>query len=139
MARLIRDVMSTKPRCLASSATLAEAARIMRQDDIGDVLVEDNGRMCGIVTDRDIVVRGIAAGKNPSETTLKDVVSANLLSLEPDDTIDEAVRLMRERAVRRIPVMEAGKPVGIVSLGDLAIERDEKSVLGQVSAAPPNK
>ncbi len=139
MARLIRDVMTSRPRMLSATATLAEAARIMRQDDIGDVLVEDNGRTIGIVTDRDIVVRCIAAGRNPNETPLREVCSTNLLALKPDDSVDEAVRLMRERAVRRIPVMENGKPVGIVSLGDLAVERDQKSVLGQVSAAPPNK
>jgi CBS domain-containing protein len=139
MARLIRDVMTTKPRTLASSATLAEAATIMRQDDIGGVLVEENGKPCGIVTDRDLVVRGIAAGKDPKATPLKEVCSEKLISLEPDDSVDEAVRLMRERSIRRIPVLENGKMVGIVSLGDLALERDQRSVLGQVSAAPPNK
>lgn len=139
MARMIRDVMTSKPRMLASSATLAEAARIMRQEDIGDVLVEENGNPCGIVTDRDLVVRGIAAGKDPDETPLKEVCSMKLVSVKPDDSVDEAVRLMRERSVRRIPVMENGKTVGIVSLGDLAIERDQRSVLGQVSAAPPSR
>ncbi|MCZ7683317.1 MAG: CBS domain-containing protein [Sandaracinaceae bacterium] len=139
MARLIRDVMTAKPKTLAGSATLAEAARVMRQEDIGDVLVVDDGKPCGIVTDRDIVVRGIAAGKDPGQTAVKDIASKDVVTLGPDDSIDEAIRLMREHAVRRIPVMESGKPVGIVSLGDLAVERDQRSVLGQVSAAPPNK
>jgi CBS domain-containing protein len=61
------------------------------------------------------------------------------VALKPDDSVDEAVRVMRERAVRRVPVMDSGKPIGIVSLGDLAVERDQRSVLGQVSAAAPNK
>ncbi len=139
MARLIRDVMTAKPKTLAGSATLAEAARVMRQEDIGDVLVVDDGKPCGIVTDRDIVVRGIAAGKDPGQTAVKDIASKDVVTLAPDDSIDEAIRLMREHAVRRIPVMESGKPVGIVSLGDLAVERDQRSVLGQVSAAPANK
>lgn len=139
MARLIRDVMTAKPKTLAGSATLAEAARMMRKEDIGDILVLDDGKPCGILTDRDIVVRGIAAGKDPGKTAVKDIASKDVVTLAPDASIDEAVRLMREHAVRRIPVMESGKPVGIVSLGDLALERDERSVLGQVSAAPPNK
>lgn len=139
MARLIRDVMTAKPKTLAGSATLTEAARMMRQEDIGDVLVLDDGKPCGIVTDRDIVVRGIAAGTDPGKTAVKDIASKDVVTLAPDASIDEAVRLMREHAVRRIPVMESGKPIGIVSLGDLALERDERSVLGQVSAAPPNK
>jgi len=139
MARLIRDVMTSKPKMLASTATLAEAANIMRQDDIGGVLVEENGKPCGIVTDRDIVVRGIAAGKDPKSTPVKEVCSEKLVSVKPDDSVDEAVRLMRERAIRRVPVMDDGNPVGIVSLGDLAMERDQRSALGQVSSAPPNK
>jgi len=139
MARLIREVMTAEPKTLSPSATLAEAARIMRQDDIGGVLVVEDGKPCAIVTDRDIVVRGIAAGKDPNETKVSEVASKNMVTIGPDASIDEAVRLMRERAVRRIPVMEGGKPIGIVSLGDLAVERDEKSVLGQVSAAAPNK
>lgn len=139
MARMIRDVMTKKPRMLGAKATMAEAARIMREDDIGGVMVEENGKICGIVTDRDLVVRGLAAGKNPDSTPLKEVCSSQVVTLKPDDSVDEAVRLMRERAIRRVPVMENGNMVGIVSLGDLAIERDERSVLGQMSAAPPNK
>ncbi len=139
MARLIRDVMTSGPRTLAATQTVGEAARIMRQDDIGDVLIEENGKPCGIVTDRDIVVRAIALGKNPDETPLKEICTKQLVSLKPDDSVDEAVRLMRERAIRRVPVMDDGKPIGIVSLGDLAVERDQRSVLGQVSAASPNK
>lgn len=139
MARTLRDVMTEKPKTLSTSSTVAEAARVMRHDDIGDVLIEENGKTVGIVTDRDIVVRGIAAGKDPNETPLKEVCSANLVSLGPDDSIEAAVRLMRERAIRRIPVMEGDRTIGIVSLGDLAVERDQRSVLGQVSAASPNR
>ncbi len=139
MARMIRDLMTAKPKTLSPSATLAEAARIMRQEDIGGVLVVDDGKTCGILTDRDIVVRGIAAGKDPNSTSVGDVASKDVVAIEPDASVDEAVRLMRERAIRRIAVMDKGKPIGIVSLGDLAVDRDQRSVLGQVSAAPPNK
>lgn len=139
MARLIRDVMTAQPKCLDGTATLADAARAMRGADIGDVLVQEDGKTVGIVTDRDIVVRAIAAGRNPNETTLKDVCTGHLTCVGPDDTVDDAMRLMKQHAIRRVPVLEDGIAVGIVSLGDLAVERDERSVLGQVSAAPPNK
>jgi CBS domain-containing protein len=131
--------MTAAPKCLSATDTVAEAARVMREEDIGDVLVEKNGKTVGIVTDRDIVVRGIAAGKNPTETPLEEVCSANLVSLGPEDSVDDAVRIMRDRAIRRIPVVEAGKAIGIVSLGDLAVERDQRSVLAEVSAATPNR
>lgn len=139
MARLIREVMTAKPKTVPPSATLAEVARIMRQEDIGAVLVIEDSKPCAIVTDRDVVVRGIAAGKDPSRTTVSEVASKNTVTVAPDAPVDEAMRLMRENAIRRIPVMQDGKPVGIVSLGDLAVEKDRRSVLGQVSAAPPNK
>jgi CBS domain-containing protein len=139
MPRLVRDVMTAEPKMLSSTATLAEAARVMRQNDIGDVLVEENGKAIGIVTDRDIVVRGIAAGKNPAETPLSDIYSKDLCSVAPTASVDEALRIMREQAIRRVAVIEDGATVGVLSLGDIAAIRDQKSVLGQVSAAPPNK
>lgn len=137
--RAVRDLMTANPRTLPCTAMLADAARVMRDDDIGDVLVEKDGKVCGILTDRDIVVRGIAAGRDPSTTTLESVCTGKLVSVGPDDSADEAVRRMREHAIRRVVVMSKGQPMGIVSLGDLAIERDRKSVLGEVSAAPPNR
>ncbi len=139
MARTIRDVMTPAPHTLAATQTVDEAARLMRDEDIGDVLIEEDGEPCGIVTDRDIVVRVIAIGKDPAETRLGEICSKQLAWLKPDDSVDSAVRLMRERAIRRVPVMDAGKTIGIVSLGDLAVERDQRSVLGQVSAAVPNR
>lgn len=112
----------------------------MKLSDIGTVIVEeDGGKLFGIVTDRDIVVRSIAEDLDPHHTQVGDICSKSLVTLKPTDSIDEAVRRMKENAVRRVPVVENDKPIGIVSLGDLAMERDPDSALGQVSLAPPNE
>jgi CBS domain-containing protein len=123
---------------LASSAPLAEAARRMRDADIGDVIVTEDGTMCGVVTDRDIVVRAIAEGKDPQSATLGEICSHEVVTVSADDPVDRAIELMRERAVRRLPVVDGGSPVGIVSIGDLAIERDSDSALADISAASGN-
>ena len=138
MAKSIKDAMTTKPASLPASATVADAAKQMRELDIGDVLVEQEGRLAGIVTDRDIVVRAIAEGRDVT-SKLGDIVSSEVVCITPAESADDAIRLMRERALRRVPVVENGRPVGIVSLGDLAEERDPRSVLGEISSAPPNR
>jgi len=138
MAKTIKDAMSTQPASLPVSATVADAARQMRERDIGDVLVEQEGRLAGIVTDRDIVVRVMAEGRDVN-SKLGDIVSSEVVCITPAESADDAIRLMRERALRRVPVVENGRPVGIVSLGDLAGERDPRSVLGEISNAPPNR
>jgi CBS domain-containing protein len=120
------------------TSTVAEAARKMRDADIGDVIVLDDGQLRGIVTDRDIVIRAIADGRDPATVKLGDICSRDLTTLSPTDTVDDAVRLMRDKAIRRLPVVEQGKPVGIVSLGDLAVSQDPHSALGNISAAAPN-
>jgi CBS domain-containing protein len=139
MAQPIRNVMSKNVLKLPGTATVADAARTMRDSNVGAVIIEDQGTLFGLVTDRDIVVRAIADNRDPKNTQLSDACSRTLVSLAPDDDTDRAVEVMRERSVRRVPVVENGKVVGIVSLGDLAIERDRKSVLGTISAAPPNR
>ena len=139
MAQLVRDVMTPNPVTLPAMASLVEAALAMRDFDVGDVLVLENGQVCGIVTDRDIVVRGIAAGNYPATVTLGEICSRDLTTLSQTDRVEDAVSLMREKAIRRLPVVEGGKPVGIVSLGDLAVERDPHSALSDISAAPPNR
>jgi CBS domain-containing protein len=139
MAEGIRDVMTPNPQTLPESTIVREAAETMRANDIGDVIVvDDNGKLTGIVTDRDIVVRVVAEGRDPRATRLGDIASRELTALAPEDPIERAVELMRERAIRRLPVVEQGKPVGIVSIGDLALERDPDSALADISAAPPN-
>jgi CBS domain-containing protein len=138
MARTVNEVMTHDPRTVAPSDTLADAARIMRDDDVGDVLVVENGRLAGIITDRDIVVRAVADGRDPSSVTVGDVMTRDPQTLTPDQSEDDAVRLMREWDVRRAPVVQDGRPVGIVSLGDVAVDRDTDSVLADISAASPN-
>lgn len=135
----IRDVMTKDPQILPASASLVDAARLMRDEDIGPVIVVEGDQVVGIVTDRDIVVRAVAEDRPPSGTTVADVASRDLTTVSPDDSLDDGVRLMRERAVRRLPVVEGGKPVGIVALGDLAVERDPDSALADISAAEPNE
>jgi CBS domain-containing protein len=138
MAQSIREVMTADPRTVESSATLTDAAQAMRDDDIGAVLVVDGGRVTGIVTDRDIAVRAVAEGADPQTTKVADVCSSQLSALTVDQTVEDAIRLVRENNVRRIPVVQDGRPAGIVTIGDLAIERDTESALAEVSAAPPN-
>lgn len=138
MARTVRDVMTPNPACLTDDAPVAEAARVMRDKDIGDVLVLKDDRLCGIVTDRDLVVRLLAEGKDPANTPLRDVCSREVASVESSEDSDSAARRMRDQAVRRLPVVDGGKPVGIVSIGDLAVEKDPRSALADISAASPN-
>jgi CBS domain-containing protein len=140
MAQKIRELMTRDPITLKSETTVAEAARAMRDHDIGDVLVtESGGKLCGILTDRDIVVRGLAEGKNPETTKLTELCTKQLVHLSPDDGVDSAIKLMTREGVRRIPVLDAGKPVGIVSLGDLAVARDTDSALASISAQAPTQ
>jgi CBS domain-containing protein len=135
----VKEVMTERPVTLGKDASLVEAARLMRDREIGDVIVVEGEDAAGIVTDRDIVIRGIADGVDPNTTRLGEVISGDLASVAPDDPVERAIAVMRERAVRRIPVLEGGKPVGIVSLGDLAMERDERSVLADISEEPSDR
>ncbi|WP_254549961.1 CBS domain-containing protein [Catellatospora tritici] len=139
-AQLVRDVMTVNPVCLPDTASLMEAAEQMSQRNIGDVLVLDaDGRLEGIVTDRDIVVRGLAGGREPSTVHLHDIVSDRLVMVGADEPVTAAVDLMREHALRRLPVTADGRAVGIVSLGDLAVDRDPNSALADISDAPPSR
>ena len=138
MAQQIRELMTPNPVTLPGTASVHEAARAMRDRQIGDVIVIEHDQVCGIVTDRDIVVRTVAETQDPATTTLADICSHNLLTVTPTDSVEEAVRLMRTHAIRRLPVVDGGQAVGIVSLGDLAVERDPGSALGEISDAPPN-
>jgi CBS domain-containing protein len=139
MARrqIVRDLMTPDPIVLSASATVADAARAMRARDIGDVLVLRDGELCGIVTDRDIVVRALAQGSNPAEVRLAEICTRELECLQPDADVSEAIELMESRAIRRVPIVQDGRPLGILSLGDLAVARDRRSALGKISAAPP--
>jgi CBS domain-containing protein len=137
MASTIQDVMTTELVTCPATATITDAARLMRDRDIGDVLVtRDGDQLTGIVTDRDLVVRCLADG-TAADATIDQACSGNLTSVTPDSSIDDAIQLMREHSLRRLPVVNDGRAVGIVTLGDLAIERDPNSALGDISAAAP--
>ncbi len=139
MAQKIKDVMTNAPVTVAGAMSVVEAARRMRDDNIGSVVVTDGDRLLGIVTDRDLVVRVLAEGHDPRQTTLEGICTVELTTVTPEDDVETAVKLMRDKAVRRLPVIErAGHPVGMVSLGDLAVEKDPDSALGQISRAPAN-
>lgn len=137
MASTVAEVMTRELVSIEADAPVVEAARRMRQANVGDVIVLDSGKMCGIVTDRDLVVRALAVEKDPG-TPVRGVCSGEVAKVTPDMRIDQAVQLMRAKAIRRLPVVEGDRPVGVLSLGDLAMERDERSALADISAAPAN-
>ncbi len=138
MAQTIQDVMTKNPVTLSGDSTATEAARKMREADIGPVLVVDDDNIHGIVTDRDIVVRVLAEGRDVATTSLDEVCSHEVVAVGTGTGLDAAAETMRANGVRRLPVVENGRPVGFVSLGDLAIERDPDSALADISAAEPN-
>lgn len=135
----ITDVMTSNPTTCTTSTSLVDAARAMRDEAIGDVLVcDEDQRLVGIVTDRDLVVRGFAS-PGSAAMTLADICSGDLTTVTVDAEPRDVIRLMSDRAIRRVPVCDGDqRPVGIVSLGDLAARLDEQSVLGQISSAPPD-
>ncbi|MFF9642953.1 CBS domain-containing protein [Kitasatospora aureofaciens] len=144
MTRKIKEIMTAAPVTVPRLASVRDAARWMRDSAIGDVLVSDgapgDGRLCGLVTDRDlVVVRVLAAGRDPDSTNVGDICSAEPVSVAPDDDVGRAVDLMRRHSLRRLPVLDDGRAVGVVSIGDLAIERDPDSGLADISAAAPNR
>ncbi len=138
MAETVQEVMTHDPVTVDGSQTLVEVAGLMRDHDTGAIIVTDGAKVSGIVTDRDIVVRAIAEARDPSATTAGDVQSANTVTLNPQDRLETAAATMRRHDVRRLPVVDGDHPIGVVSLGDVAIERDEESALADISAAAPN-
>lgn len=138
MARQVHEVMTEKPVTVDGLTSLAEAARVMRDADIGDVLVVDEGRLRGILTDRDLVIRAVAENRDPADTTVRAICSPELITVGPADSVDQAVTLMRRHALRRLPVQtEDGRLVGVVTLGDLEVERAPGSALSAIAAAEP--
>jgi CBS domain-containing protein len=124
----MRDIMSAAPVILPATETAAVAARAMAERGVGAVLVSTGGQVTGLVTDRDITIRVLAEDRDPKSTVIGDICSGGLFVLGPDDDADQAARLVRDRAVRRIPIMDHGVPVGIVSVGDLALDQDALGV-----------
>jgi CBS domain-containing protein len=126
MARSIRDTMTTDPRSITPRDPVAEAARLMRDEDIGSLPVTDEGRLVGMLTDRDIAVRVVAEGRNPNSTTVGEVLSPDPVAAQPDQDLDEALHLMAQHQVRRLPVVEDDRLVGILAQADVALEEKEK-------------
>ena len=139
MARTVEEIMTRDPRTVDAGDTVVDAARVMRDADIGDVVVMENGQVTGIVTDRDIVVRAIAEGRDPGSTSVSEVCTTGVETAEASASVDDALRIMREHDIRRLPVVKNGRPVGIISLGDLAVEREPESTLADISAASPDQ
>jgi CBS domain-containing protein len=138
--REIRQVMTAAPGAIRTTDTLQDAARLMRTKDIGDVLVEDGqGMLVGIITDRDVAIRATAEGADPRTTTVEGVFTHDITALAPTDTVHDAVRMMRARDVRRLPVVEGGKAIGIISLGDISVETAPSSILADISTASPDR
>ncbi|MBI5309489.1 MAG: CBS domain-containing protein [Actinobacteria bacterium] len=138
MHEQVRQVMTPDPICLDPGKSISDAARQMRENDIGAVVVADDGHVTGIVTDRDIVVRALAQGRDPESTRLKEICTTSPVVIAPDESLEPAVELVRGESIRRIPVVDGDRPVGILSLGDLAEELDSHSALGEISSAPAN-
>jgi CBS domain-containing protein len=128
MGKSISEVMTRDVRATEPSATIADAAKTMASEDIGPIPVVEGGRIVGIVTDRDIVVRVIAAGKDPNSTTVGEIASSDVVTVAPDDDIDDALAMMAQNQVRRLPVVEGDRLVGIVAQADVArLGKDKKT------------
>jgi CBS domain-containing protein len=137
MADTVRDLLKGDPVTVEASATVEDAAKLMAENDIGNVLIAEDGEVKGIVTDRDIVVRVLAKGAGP-DASVGDAATSDVETISADTSIDDAIQKMEQANIRRLPVVDDGKPIGVISLGDLAQERDKDSALADISAASPN-
>ncbi|GAA1825928.1 CBS domain-containing protein [Luedemannella flava] len=139
MTQTVGDLMTVDPVSKPADTPLIEIARAMRDQKIGDVLITDDGRIAGVVTDRDIAVRAVAEGLDPATTPVAQVASSGMIGIPRSAPATKAAALMREEAVRRLLVTdESGNACGVVSIGDLAAALDPNSALGTISGAPPN-
>jgi CBS domain-containing protein len=134
MAKTVRETMTAEPTSVDRSQSLVEAARFMRDQDVGSLPVTEEGRLIGMITDRDIVTRGVAESRDLASATVGDAYSPEPVTVEPDHDLDEALRLMARHQVRRLPVVERDRLVGIVAQADVALEEKEKKT-GEVVQA----
>lgn len=141
--RQVRDVMTASPECVSGTGSVRDVAQIMKQHDTGVVPVVDGKKVIGMITDRDIVVRGIAEGKDLASTSASELMSSSVRTVRDDSTLSEALTLMSGAEIRRVPVVN-GKDeiVGILSLGDVAKQGNQDQQVGgaveKISEAPPN-
>jgi len=141
MSQKVHEVMTAQPVSLDEEISVVEAARAMRDGDFGSIIVvkEEGGAVSGVVTDRDIVIRVVAEGVDLKKVRLGDICEGDVVTVGPEDPVDKVADLMRAKAIRRVPVVEGGLLVGVVSLGDLAKTMDEGRALADISSAPPNR
>ncbi len=124
----VRELMTTQPITVEPDATLGEVATLMKQEDCGSIPVVEGGRLVGIVTDRDIVIRGIAAGTDPKAQPVSTIMSADPVTIAPDADVTAAEKVMADRQIRRLPVVEGGKLVGIIVTAQIARAGNERKV-----------
>lgn len=122
-----RDIMTTPAETLAPTATLAEAAQQLRDLNVGSLPILDGDHLVGVVTDRDIVVRGIAEGLDPSSATVAEVATGAVVTVDVDDDAESVARVMGERQVRRVPVLDGGRLVGVIAQADVARDLDART------------
>lgn len=118
----VRDLMTADPELVSPDTSIREAAQRMRDADVGALPVGDANQLTGMVTDRDIVIRAVAEGRSGDDVTVRDIVTTEIVSCGPDDAVEDAANLMAEHQIRRLPVVEDGRLVGIIALGDVARE-----------------
>jgi CBS domain-containing protein len=121
----VRDAMTENPRSIGASASVVEAARMMREEHIGSLPITDDEQLVGMITDRDLATRVVAEAADPTTTSVGDVYSQELVSIEPDEDLEEALQLMARHQIRRLPVVENGRLVGIVAQADIALRENE--------------
>jgi CBS domain-containing protein len=134
MATSVHEAMTEDPRSIGASESVVEAARLMRDQHIGSLPVTQDGRLVGMITDRDITTRVVAEAGVPETTSVGDVYSRDLISVEPDKDLEEALQLMARHQVRRLPVVENGRLVGMVTQADIALKENEKKTGALVEA-----
>jgi CBS domain-containing protein len=140
MSTKVQEVMTDRPRCVSPDTPVAEAAQLMEAEDVGALPVLDGEVLVGMLTDRDIVVRAVAKGKDPRGMPVRDVATRELVGVHPDQSLDDALRVMAQHQVRRLPVVDAeNRLVGVVSQADLALQAKEKDVGGMLEeiSKPP--
>ena len=126
----VREVMTTNPRCVSPNDSIQSAARIMKEEDTGVVPIVEDGRPIGVITDRDIVLRAVADGSQANKP-VREIATSDLVFATPDMSTREATKIMSERQIRRLPVVEGDRLVGIVSLGDIAVKEGKDSRTGE--------
>ena len=127
MGQIIRDVMTSDPCTIDADKSVAYAAKMMREEDVGLAPIVEGDKLIGMLTDRDITIRVVAEGRNPDQVKVREVASTQVVTIDPQQDLSEALRIMAKHQVRRLPVVEEdGKLVGVVAQADIAREGDDK-------------